>query len=138
MYIVMATTLFGFFVIPGEHSPLQLCKLCNLAFSGIRGAISMDIEPKEQGLMQGGVACVSNLSAVVGPPLVAGFFYAFTSSEINYPGLTWMAWCDFGSHWLGCLSDFHASCSGFLNVIAFCFITLSYVKYDSTRLFLNK
>src|SRR5689334_8394551 len=104
MYVVMFATMFGFFVGPGMlHCEFRevLSSLSYLACSYSWCSLQRNRAQRTRfvcyhtstcneltcllqisGALQGGLACVSSLSSIVGPPLLAGFFYAFTSNTI--------------------------------------------------------
>lgn len=50
-----------------------------LATPAIQGLISRQVPPDEQGLLQGALAGLTNLTSVVGPPVAAGLFAYFVS-----------------------------------------------------------
>jgi len=62
--------------------------LGGLAGPSIQGIISNSVPDNEQGELQGGITSMINVTTIIGPPLMTGLFYYFTSPEnsIYLPG----------------------------------------------------
>ncbi len=60
----------------------------SLATPAVQGAISRQVPTEEQGLLQGALAGIANLTNVISPPLVAGLFAYFVSATapFEFPG----------------------------------------------------
>lgn len=63
-----------------------------LAMPAIQGVISNQVPANEQGEMQGAIASLVSLTAIIGPVLMTELFYRFTknSSEFYFPGAPFM------------------------------------------------
>lgn len=56
----------------------------SLATPAVQGAISRQVPAEEQGLLQGALAGIANLTNVISPPLVAGLFAYFVSATAPF------------------------------------------------------
>jgi len=59
-----------------------------LVFPCLQGLMSAEVGPSEQGELQGAVASVQSLSAIIGPPLMTGTFAHFSGPAADpwFPG----------------------------------------------------
>jgi DHA1 family tetracycline resistance protein-like MFS transporter len=62
--------------------------LGGLALPTIQALMSHRVEPEAQGELQGAVASLRSLAAIVGPPAMTQLFRAFTATEapVHFPG----------------------------------------------------
>ena len=83
-YAVLALALAGWTVVPA----VVLIALGGLATPSVRAMVSGRGEADTQGAMQGILAAVEGLTAVVAPLLTAGLFFAFTArgNPLVFPG----------------------------------------------------
>ncbi len=83
-YVCMALALAGWAVIPA----VALIALGGLATPSVRAMVSSQGAVDTQGEMQGVLAAVEGLTAIVAPLLTAGLFYAFTlhGSPVHFAG----------------------------------------------------
>ena len=83
-YGVLALAVAGWTIVPA----VALIAMGGLATPSVRAMVSGMGEADKQGAMQGVLAAVEGLTAVVAPLLTAGLFFAFTSHAmpVSFPG----------------------------------------------------
>jgi DHA1 family tetracycline resistance protein-like MFS transporter len=64
-----------------------------LAWPSLNALMSQQIPPTAQGELQGGLASVSSLSAIIGPPLMTQLFgyFASAAAPVQFPGAPFIA-----------------------------------------------
>ena len=75
MFALQLTWLLGALVMPSTQSLL-----------------SQRVPPDAQGELQGAVASLFSVSAIIGPPLMTQLFRRFTAADaaVNYPGISFV------------------------------------------------
>ncbi len=83
-YGILAVAVAGWTMVPA----VMLIALGGLATPSVRAMVSVHGEADTQGAMQGVLAAVEGLTAVVAPLLTAGLFFAFTArgNFVVFPG----------------------------------------------------
>ena len=83
-YATLALAIAGWMIVPA----VMLIALGGLATPSVRSMVAEKGDADTQGEMQGLLASVESLTAVVAPLLAAGLFFAFTSKvlPVTFPG----------------------------------------------------
>jgi len=94
--VVMTIAFIGYGLAP--FGWVLFIILVFASFGGIanpaaQGLLSKAVPPNEQGMLQGGIASVNSLTAIVGPPLATNLFGYFISAKapIHLPGAAFFA-----------------------------------------------
>jgi MFS transporter, DHA1 family, tetracycline resistance protein len=67
--------------------------LMGLVMPALNSIMSKTVGPKEQGELQGALACIGSLTSIVAPPLLTNLFSYFTSARapVYFPGAAFLA-----------------------------------------------
>jgi MFS family permease len=67
---------------------MTLFALQSLVFPSMNSTLSRTVAPSEQGELQGGVASLQSVSAILGPPILTGAFAHFSRPDaaLRFPG----------------------------------------------------
>lgn len=74
------------------YAVLGLSALQGLVFPSMNATLSRIVASNEQGELQGGIASLASVSAIVGPPLLTGVLAHFTrdSAPVRFPGAAFL------------------------------------------------
>ncbi len=83
-YAIYAGASVGWMMYVG----IVVSMLQGLVFPSLQGMMSSEVQPSEQGELQGAVSSIQSLSAIFGPPLMTGSFAYFSgaAAPIYLPG----------------------------------------------------
>ena len=67
---------------------LTLGAFQGLVFPAMNSTLSRAVPPNQQGELQGGVASLQSVAAIVGPPVLTGVFATFSKpgAPVHFPG----------------------------------------------------
>lgn len=90
--LASATLSYGLYGVASQgwmlYVLIGVAAFGGLATPAVQAAISRQVPPDEQGLLQGALAGLANLTSVIGPPVAAGLFAYFVSpnAPLALPG----------------------------------------------------
>jgi DHA1 family tetracycline resistance protein-like MFS transporter len=98
VYLGLALYTFGFFLFAfatqGWMMFVILIPYClgGIAGPALQGIISSQVPANEQGELQGGLTSLISVTTIIGPPLMANLFAAFTSEKapVYFPGAAFL------------------------------------------------